>query len=493
MALTNATLRRTLLSFLLLGASPAVSQDQLSTAAERDTAWVEIDQATRTAWLRTVRRGSTQIVSEPIHPESDFRIRPGRATSVRVINSNSALYTCALAQTRSTVPEVEQSKGFLAALETYLTGASPLADMDPFAGMQAMRAELMNPRISAAEPSGDNELRRARDAVIEHLGRLRESAAATNEVRGRTLSVLDRMRAPDANIADISKAYRLSMGCEDCTRQAFVAATVSNVEAFIPVATRLEALVREPARTPSEEDLEVAANAQKVLEHVDDMIAAAYATERLTGLVAHASSQVACDNVEVGRTAGRNLVITVAPRALPETQRIADRPSLEFKAKALPRFKIAPFAGLSLLYAPGAVYDKFGTVKAPGDSAEVIESDSQNARWTYGLTLGARLDGIVRNENMSVYLPELTINPSDDVRAIGLGGSVSVSAVKIGVGALWTRHQRLSGQQVGQRLRDPAFLNTEDRYDPLDSPNLYISFSIVGWPPFLGGGGDEKK
>jgi hypothetical protein len=484
-----------LFALLLLGAMPALAQDRLPVALDHDTSWVEIDQATRTARLRSVRRGSVQIVSTPIRPEGEFRIHPGDSTAIRVVNTNSALYTCTLAQTRTTVPEIEQTKGFLTAMQPYLTAASPISDFDVLLGISGFRGDMMEERISRTKRSGDNELRAARTAVIEQLGRIRESTAEMNRVRGTTLGVLHRMHEPRADVAALSQTYRRSLGCEDCKRQAFVAAIVGNVETFIPTANLLEALVRDPNRTPSDEDEEVAASAQKVMENVDALLAAAYATERLTGLVAHASPQVECENVEVSRTAGRDLTITVAPRALSETQRIADRPSLELKAKALPRFRVAPFAGLSLLYAPDAVYDKFGTVKAPGDSAEIIESGSQNSRWTYGLTLGARLDGVVRARNVSIYLPELTINPSDDVKAIGLGGSVSVSAIKVGVGALWTRHQRLGGEQrVGQRLRDAAFLNTEDRYDGLGSPNLYISFSVVGWPPFLGGGGgDEKK
>jgi hypothetical protein len=85
-------------------------------------------------------------------------------------------------------------------------------------------------------------------------------------------------------------------------------------------------------------------------------------------------------------------------------------------------------------------------------------------------------------ERMSIHIPELTVNPTSDVRAIGLGGALSFGAAKLGIGALWTRHQSLeAGQTIGTKLRDAAFLRLGDTYG---RPRAYFSFAITGWPLF---------
>jgi hypothetical protein len=82
----------------------------------------------------------------------------------------------------------------------------------------------------------------------------------------------------------------------------------------------------------------------------------------------------------------------------------------------------------------------------------------------------------------AVWLPELTVNPSSDTRAVGVGFAFSfLRFVKIGGGYLWTRHTALDGQDVDQVLASKDALRTREAYG---DPRWYWSFTLVGWAPF---------
>jgi hypothetical protein len=465
-------------SLLVVGAlvidRPAEGQGGGRSAPQRDSAWIEINQANRTGVLRLLPAGTANPTdSAIIEHEGEVRLPIRRRTPIQIVNTNSALYTCTIAQTRSSVPEIEQAKAFFSAFGPYLTDVAFLSSLgaESFLGTDTAVA-LPNPALGIA-----------RELVEARLGSVRTAAEHANHTRILTLRALEDMRL-GGTAEEAARKLQESLTCPTCPPQTFVGDMINGLGALLPATEALEAVMREPGMEPDQRTIQVAGEARKIVDGADAILAAVYGTRRLADTVSAARSVIDCDRVEVTATRGRDLVITIAPRPLPEIQRIASAPSFEFKAKALPRFTIAPAVGLSVLYAPSAAYDKFTTIKAPGDSAEIIQSGSQNSRLSYGLTLGARLDGLLRYRRLSFYLPEVTINPSENVRAIGLGGSVAISAFKVGGGALWTRHAVLQNQHVGQRLRDAAFLDTEERYG---APRGYLSFSVVGWPPFLGG------
>jgi hypothetical protein len=114
---------------------------------------------------------------------------------------------------------------------------------------------------------------------------------------------------------------------------------------------------------------------------------------------------------------------------------------------------------------------------------KVVESGTQDSRFTWGLTLGVTwrpVDGR-DGSGFAWWLPELTVNPSSDLKAVGVGTAVSYGILKLGAGALWTKHTSLDGQSVDQLLPDASNLRTQDGYGP---PRLYFCLSIFGWPPF---------
>ena len=86
----------------------------------------------------------------------------------------------------------------------------------------------------------------------------------------------------------------------------------------------------------------------------------------------------------------------------------------------------------------------------------------------------------------ALWLPELTINPTGDVRSVGLGIGFNVNRLlKVGVGRLWTRHTTLDGQSVGDRLDTAGDLRTKTVYTFSPSwQGLYFGLSVAGWPPF---------
>jgi hypothetical protein len=426
---------------------------------------IEIDHRTKSATL-VVGQGSTQGRT-PIKPDGEVRLGGDRRALIRITGTNSALHECTVTQTRTTVPEMEQLRGFLSAFSPY---ALDLSDV--------FRTLSEHPDTLA--PSSRDDLEAAREEVGAQLGRLNHAVSSMNTVRASTFHTLERMRSSSTPVEYLA----LDLGNINCAGSctAFLNKILETLRELIPATQTLNSrLEGNPVATAQQK--KTANDAGAVLDKADAIVAAAYSTVRLFELASTARSIIDCEEVRVSWTQGRDLIVSVAPRKLSETQRVANQPPLEFKAKALPRFRIAPAVGLALLYAPDASYPKFGTVKV-ADSVEIIDAGTQNSRVTYGLTLGARLQGL-GTERIALHLPELTINPSNDVRAIGLGGALSYGVLKLGGGGLWTRHSTLDDQHIGMKLRDAAFLRTSDRYDPLNDPNWYLSLSVVGWPPFL--------
>lgn len=458
-------LRKVLLSSTLCAVLHAAG------AAAQQSEAIVIDHQKRTASLT----GASQRV---IESEGEVRIRRGTDIPVRIDNTNSALYTCTLTQSRAPVPEVEQTKSFLTAFGSYLTTGGLLDALT--------RKSLFSPPASGVTPV-DSRLQGAVEAVQMRLSAIQGVVARMNDDRLRTLASLQRMSAPGASVSGEATDLRRQLGCEigACGPRPYIQATIYGLGELIPAAANLEQSLR-ASPNPTEVASQTAEDARKVVESADAIVAAAYATDRLVRIVSGAQPSIDCEHVKVSGTAGRTMVITVAPRALPETQRIADRTPMEFKATALPRRRVTPVVSVALIAAPAARFTKFGTVPAPGDSAEIIETGTQDSRFTYGLTLGARLPRFGPGDDFAIYPVELTVNPTDDVKAIGFGTAASYKAVKLGVGMLWTRHSVLDAQSVGDRLRHSAFLRTEDRYDS----KPYLSFTVVGWPPFLSA---EKK
>jgi hypothetical protein len=184
---------------------------------------------------------------------------------------------------------------------------------------------------------------------------------------------------------------------------------------------------------------------------------------------------------------GKTVTITITRREDPVLARVnATQKPLEVTVQVLPDRVFRPSVGLALLYTKDAVFPTYGTKAVPGvetGEVSIVEKDQADERFSYGLTLGMtwRFLDWRQSSGWAVWLPELTINPAEDKRGFEVGVGVSYKMFKLGAGVGWTKHSVLDGQNVDDVLPDDGSLKTEDVYG---KPKVYLSFSVIGWPPF---------
>jgi hypothetical protein len=219
-----------------------------------------------------------------------------------------------------------------------------------------------------------------------------------------------------------------------------------------------------------------------VLDDSDELYGAALGIETLLNDVLGAKS-VYSDTTFVDLEYGRSVTVKITPKEDKRRVPLAVNDPIEFKFKVFKDWVLRPSVGLSFLAANNAEFPKIGTKPVPGDSlVEIAESGTQDSRFEWGLTLGltTRWTDWREESGLAIWLPELTINPSDDVRALGLGGAASWRIFKLGIGALWTRHEILDNdQRIGDKLPMTESPLTRQSYR---DPSFYFSVSVFGWP-----------
>lgn len=402
--------------------------------------------------------------------QDEIRIDPNRVTAIRITNTNSALYTCQVDQEVVEVPEI-------AALREFLAQAGPLVPGVIGLGLDRRGRDLLRREIEKADdlPSAEEVALRAGvlrvdEAIYGPRGFMQTHLA--------TIETLNKMRDPDAPVRWLAGELRQELPCADgdCNRLTFVGEIAGALEGIFNARRKF---VDARGKNP-----ELLARADSIITNANKLLASAHETEALAVRVAHAKPVIDCDPVQVSRSKGRQLTVAVATRSAPELARVAPRGPRTLKATAMPRLQPRPAVGLSLLYAPGAEYDKYTTVDEEGGGARIGTSGTEDDRIGYGLVLGLGWGDQVgpTQSPVRVWIPELTINPTDELKTIGLGGGLSFGPVKIGGGWVWNRHTVLDRQRVGDVLDDAAQLRTRETYG---GAKPYISLSFVGWPPFL--------
>ena len=136
------------------------------------------------------------------------------------------------------------------------------------------------------------------------------------------------------------------------------------------------------------------------------------------------------------------------------------------------------------------MYPTFGTSKTTvtedGKEVErfrIVEKELEDRRFTYGLTLALTNHRFCTGNGASCGWLDLTVNPSDDVKAFGLGLAWNWHRLRLGAGALWTKHSNLENDlAVDDLLAAEGDLKTGTTYD---DPEFYVSFSVIGWQPFV--------
>jgi hypothetical protein len=401
--------------------------------------------------------------------DAEIRIIPGQRTGIRITNTNSAVYQCSVDQKPVEVPETAALREFLSKAGTLIPVAlTSLADR---------LAEDSAQEVPTAEER----------ALIEVVARV---DAAIYGPRGfqqtylNTLAALNEMRDPSVSVEAAAAKFRGTLPCVDggCTRLEFVDDIVGLLPGLRQARSRLAVAL---APTGAVAVTPAADVADSILSNSRTIIDAAHEVQGLALRVAHATSVIECDPVQVSRSTGRQLTITVEPRPVPELRRAATAAPMNFTVKVMPRLRPYPSVGLALLYAPQARYETYGTTDDPG-GARIVTTGFDDARVGYGLVLGLAWNDRVgpTTPRTRFWLPEITINPTDELKTIGVGGGVSLGILKLGAGAVWNRHTRLVDQRVDQVLQSADRLRKEDGYG---RPRGYLSLSVMGWPPFLKG------
>jgi len=380
-----------------------------------------------------------------------LRVPVGKVT-FRVENTDTAVYDYKITTEAIDAPEAKAVQTFLAALGPYLT------DIGAEAG-----AAQSDPELKLKLKELDKLLLDLRSLGLATLQTYRNV-----ELGSSTLQ--DGQLAARAQVQSSGFAYTDHLDAADKLHGIY---------------SEIAHLVADPTIPPK-----LAEAAKKALAESDKALQLAYNVETLVRNLLEAENYWEKGKYSITLQKGRKVTLQISKKKIAEVARLARRPEIDVTLKVLPDWAWKPAVGLSLLYADGAAYPGFGTKEikessmGAGDGGFMItEGEVSDERFTYGLTLSLTREGWCYREKTSCTWIDLTVNPSDDVKALGAGLSHSWGVLRVGVGALWTKHKELGdGLSLGQLLPSKDDLVTRETYGGAE---FYISFSVSGWQPFV--------
>jgi hypothetical protein len=309
--------------------------------------------------------------------------------------------------------------------------------------------------------------------------------SGVHAARMRSLSVLDSIRT-DFQGSGLPSALGASKLCTDntCTHLRAIADLLRALSALENANTDLRAFLSKASPDDKTKYADLAAGVAAALGDEDRILESAYAAEKLTHATANAKPFIDCKVLHVSWDKGRSFTLTVKPNPDPVLLRLATDESYTYKATLLPDWFVHPVLGLSLVYVRGAQFPKFGTMKLTGDSVRIVSTGSTDSRVTYGLSLGLSLRPLESGAFTGLALVpiELVVNPTNDVKAIGIGAGLGYRLLRLSGGVVFVKHTVLDGQTLDQRLGSADALKLRDTYG---RRKPYLSFSIVGIPPFV--------
>jgi hypothetical protein len=486
-----------------------------------------LDHKTGQAFLKIPGKTPT-----PVESGDRKRAPKKRKIVVQIENTNTALYSYAATATEVEPDEIAALRGFLGGLKPYLTEAATRIAGADFALREekAFAANRVTPLVERYEAivvslkeivkqlqrldravSGDDGLEDTEARASTTLNAMAWGEPAPRKLAGELCAEICG-RFEDTDVPD--KTDRCSPPAQTTRR---LTAVRELTEAFSALLRELSKWAKDdPGRllqdvsrvsrlsdlTPVERkairDLRVKVTAIATDEHVEEVIAAAKKArddaptvnaaagevETLAKRVIEARDTWCSEPIEISAMVGKEVSVEVTAQTDPE---LGHRPPLRFHATLLPNWPVRPALGLTLLGSPDSRFPQYVTKEA-GMGFQIVQSGEQDSRFTYGLTLATTWQGLdrrdERNKRWAIWFPEVTINPSDDVRAFGLGAGVSFwKILKIGGGILWTKHKVLVGQSPGDILPTADALRLRDAYGKPDK--WYVGISLIGWPPFV--------
>ena len=401
-----------------------------------------------------------------------------RVVDVVVKNSNSAFYDCKVSSTATSTPEVDATLGFLKGLGPYLVEA-------------AIARAAVTPRILKSDPTlmtGDQR------SVADELAIIDSALFAPDglhAILARTLLELNRMRSGPVDHPSLT-LYKNEM-LTVCVLIESKCVSLHHTQTLASALTRLAKIYRPFAQAvkaktnPSVTETELVEKGAAALADADGLLESAYVVERMVQRTYTAAPTFGCsEEIKMSHFSGRDATIAVSSTGISGIARVVTAEPYTLKVNVTSDWWIRPTLGLAFVAVPDGEFPKFG-VKTVNDTTHTIRTaGSTDARFTYGLVLATTwrlLDARDTKYRFAVYLPELTVNPSDDVKAAAIGLGFSISKVKFGFGYAVTKHSILTnGQSLGTIVRDPEEISTRDGYG---KRKFYWSVSLIGLPPFL--------
>ncbi len=518
-----------MLAAVLALSSPGFSQAQVCSTGRGTTAPIDAVLIDHAAGVLVVNGDTLR------DPEAPFYVRPGRPLVVCVTNTNTALFTYGLESKEVDAPEVEDLKAFLRAAGPYAVDVlttlpfakapdtSATSPVDSVYGVfEAARANLKSILESKISPGALQRRLDTLDALVTHQAPGRRPLSL-KQIDLETLRLLDRLRARPGHVVGLREEFREEMGgtfvvaagryhlrtigrlTEQYERLPAEASGVrrrlGSARMDLEVLTAASALNRataalnealgskdgkvvvpEPPFKPYETLL---ANAEAALADAKKTIQAAYAVEAAATALLEAETEWRhARSFKVKADKGREGTIKIEKKADPDLARAAavwEPRTITFSAR--PGWRIRPAVGLSLVGALRATYPAYATQEVDGRTF-AQETEVLDRRFTYTLDLAlttARWDRR-QEDGTAFWFPVFSINPSDDVRAVGVGAGFTFARLfKLGAGLLWTKHEVLDGISEGEEVLAERPFRTRHTYGKARG---YVSLSITGWPPF---------
>lgn len=463
------------------------------TATAQSTAvTVEFDHAAG-AWRLITARGHGADTTRWTSGRTVTLIRDVEAT-VRVVNTNTALYRLTRDTASAPLPEMVTARSFIGRLVPYFPEVG-LALAGPSRGGDESGTPTRRflPRVPGAEGSlAVATVVSAAGRTEDDLARLDAAIFGPNGVETQlagSLTALEQMRSgrmsPEQAAAQLRQA--IAVEASDCASPAsvriatpqLVLTTLTNLLRSahdLNVALEDPELQQRAQWAPLRDSASmVSARAQHALADFDTLITNAYRAERIVRSVATACSWMTSPGVKTDSRV-RTVSLRIDPRPEPEFARVADRGPAIYSVTVRPARGIHPSIGVSALVVPDARYPTYAT-RAAGSQVEVYESGIKDQRFAWGFSGGLTWPGLDRGEprGLAFWIPELTVGNTSDSKFLGIGSAVSMRSVKLGVGALWMRHTALNGAAAGTMLPNATYLRTVDSYG---RRLFYVSLSL---------------
>jgi len=316
------------------------------------------------------------------------------------------------------------------------------------------------------------------DDIEAKLAAARKAEAAIRPLLQQARDMLD--ERAQARAAEVEEAQRQGKQLPASTpAQKKAEEALAKIRALIPkVQANLDELPK------------LFATAREALDDSTDVLEKVRILERLLFDGLEACSTWTSPRFPITLQKGRKVTLKITPRPVASLAAAGHLPSVATDFTLQPIWPVQPAVGLSLLYAEGATFSEFGTAKrtvtvdgAEVERFEIVEKEIEDHRFEYGLTLSLTREQRCWNDGRNCPWLDLTVNPSDNVRALGAGLSVNFGRLRVGAGAVWTKHDTLEGGlALGDLLAAEGDLKTGESYD---NPDFYVAFSVTGWQPFV--------